>query len=74
MIAELAGEIKGYATSRPLPEANLPGRVPLTLRLSMVQPPRRSQAKGGANTLPQGAFFLDTDRRRETLPARIEKH
>jgi hypothetical protein len=71
MIAELTGEIKAYATSPPLPVANLPGRGPLTLRLSVVQPPRRSQAKGGPNTLPQGAFFLDTDRRRETLPVRI---
>jgi hypothetical protein len=74
IIAEPAGEIKGYARSPPLPAAHLPGRVQLTFRLSVVYPSRRSQAKGSANALPQGTFFLDTDRRRETLPVRIQKH
>jgi hypothetical protein len=71
IIAESTGEIKGHATSPPLPLANLAGRGQHTLTLPVVHPPGRSQAKAGTNALAQGTFFLDTDQRLETCPVRI---
>jgi len=71
MIAEPIEEIKAYATSPPLPLANLPGRGQHTLTLPVVHPPRRSQAKASTNALAQGTFFLDTDQRLETFPVCI---
>ena len=71
IIAESTGEIKAYATSPPLPLANLPGRGQHTHTLPVLHPPRRSQAKAGTNALAQGTFFLDTDQRIETFPVRI---
>ena len=74
IIAESTREIKGHATSPRRPTANLPGRGRLACALPVVYPPHRSQAKAGANALPQGAFLLDTGQRRDTLPVRIEQH
>ena len=71
IIAKSTGEIKGYATSPPLPLANLPGRGPYMLTLPVMYPSHRSQAKAGTNALAQGTFFLDTDQRLETFPVRI---
>ena len=36
--------------------------------------PTRLQAKAGAKALPQGAFLLEADQRRDTLPIGIEEH
>jgi hypothetical protein len=74
IIAESTGEIKGHAPSPQLPMTNQAGWRRLTCTLPVVYPSRRSQAKAGANALPQGAFLLDTDQSRETFPIRIEKH
>ena len=61
IITESTSEIKSHGTSPALPVAKLPDRGQPPLALPVVSLPRGSQAKGGSDTLPQGAFLLNAD-------------